>query len=592
MRPGPSRRPGGWNVPTLPGPQGLEIGVQGARSDGQSRLLLVIPDKIRAMPAGPSIIWRVMGMSQGLEEPEDSLRARSAKRIGLDPEALRGFRIARRSVDARRKRGALSFVCHVDLVADVNARPRSLRKELESGRTREAPQPTSLLPGGTVGPLGKGTAVVVGSGPAGVFAALVLAMGGTRVTLLERGARIEQRHKRLVPFHRGGELDQESNLLYGEGGAGTYSDGKLYTRVDHPLEVPLLEELVAAGAPEDILYDSRAHIGTDKLHRVLPVLRARLEALGVTFAFDTRFEGLVQDLNEPGKVRAVRTTQGEIPCDAVVLAVGHSARDTWQMLAEEGVPFEAKPFQLGVRVEHPQELITRGRYGSGAGVDLLGPAAYALTCRASEGASAAHSFCMCPGGRMVASISEPGFLCTNGMSNSTHSSRWANSALVTTLSPPTFAAYGEGPFAGVALQRALERKFFEAGDGAYGAPGQRVPDFLDGKLSTGELDTSYTFGAVPGRIDQLLPPLVTEALRSALMRWGQNLAGFDGPEGLLVGVESRSSGPVRIPRDRERFTAEGWSNLYPVGEGAGHAGGIMSAAIDGAAAAQRALAPV
>lgn len=549
-----------------------------------------IPDKIRVMPAGPTITWRVMGMSQGLDEPEESLRARSAKRIGLDPEAVRGFRIARRSVDARRKRGALSFVCHVDLVADVHARPRSLRKEIESGRTREAPQVTTLHPTGAVGPLGNGSAVVVGSGPAGVFAALVLALGGTRVTLLERGARIDQRHKRLVPFHRGGALDLESNLLYGEGGAGTYSDGKLYTRVDHPLEVPLLEELVAAGAPADILYDSRAHVGTDKLHRVLPILRARLEALGVQFAFDTRFEGLVVDAANPNTVRGVRTTQGEIPCDALVLAVGHSARDTWQVLLDAGVPFEAKPFQLGVRVEHPQDLITRGRYGEGPGVEQLGPASYTLTCRASEGASAAHSFCMCPGGRMVASISEPGLLCTNGMSNSTHSSRWANSALVTTLAPSTFAAYGEGPFAGVALQRALERKFFEAGDGAYGAPAQRVPDFLDGTLSSGELATSYTFGAVPGRIDELLPPLVRDALRSALMRWGQNLRGFDGPEGLLVGVESRSSGPVRIPRDRDRFTAEGWTNLYPVGEGAGHAGGIMSAAIDGAAAAQKALA--
>ena len=417
-------------------------------------------------------------------------------------------------------------------------------------------------------------------------AALVLALGGVRVALVERGARIEERHRRLVPFHRGGPLDPETNLLFGEGGAGTYSDGKLYTRVDDPLEVPLLEEWVAAGAPADILYDSRAHVGTDRLHRVLPALRARLEALGVVFHFDTRFEGLVA---EDGRVRAVRTNFGELPCDALILAVGHSARDTWSMLLEQGVPFEAKPFQLGVRVEHPQELITRGCYGDGPGARSLGAAAYSLTSRATPKAPAAHSFCMCPGGRMVASISEEGLLCTNGMSNSKHSSRWANAALVTTLSPKAFEEFGSGPLAGVALQRALERRFFEAGDGRYGAPAQRVPDFLHGRPSRGELKTSYTFGALPGRVDRLLPPLVRDALRQALLHWGRRVPGFDGAEGLLVGIESRSSGPVRIPRDPRTHVALGWSNLYPVGEGAGHAGGIMSAAIDGATAAQTAL---
>ncbi len=327
-------------------------------------------------------------------------------------------------------------------------------------------------------------------------------------------------------------------------------------------------------------------MGTDRLHKILPRLRARLEALGVRFHWRTRVDGLRLAEREPGRVIALATARGELACDALVFAPGHSARDTWRALAGQGLPLEAKPFQLGVRIEHPQALVDRGRHGEGPEAALLGPAYYALTCRPGDGAAGAHSFCMCPGGQIVASVSAPGLLCTNGMSNSRHSSRFANAAVVTTLGPREF---GPGAFAGVELQEALERRFFAAGGGDYTAPAQRAPDFLAGVASAALGRSSYRFGTRPARIDTLLPDAVLAALRHALTRFERTIPGYAGPEGLLVGVESRSSGPVRIPRDPETLRARGFANLFPVGEGAGSAGGIMSAAIDGARAAQALL---
>jgi uncharacterized FAD-dependent dehydrogenase len=347
--------------------------------------------------------------------------------------------------------------------------------------------------------------------------------------------------------------------------------------------VPLLEELVACGAPADVLYDARAHVGTDRLHRILPKLRARLMAGGVRCHWRTRLDRLVL---AGDSVRALATTHGELGCAALILAPGHSARDTWRTLAGQGVAFEAKPFQLGVRIEHPQQLVNRGRFGEGPEAESLGPAYYALTCKAGDGSPAAHSFCMCPGGQIVASVSEPGLLCTNGMSNSRHSSRFANAAIVTTLGP---REYGSGPFAGVTFQEELERRFFRAGGSDYRAPAQRAPDVLAGALGKTIGRSSYRLGMRPERIDSLLPERVRDALRHALGRFAHTLPGFAGPDGLLVGVESRSSGPVRMPRDTDTFRARGFRNLLPVGEGAGYAGGIMSAAIDGARAAQALL---
>ncbi|MEN8149066.1 MAG: FAD-dependent protein [Planctomycetota bacterium] len=540
------------------------------------------------MNAKPSKTWRVMNLSLGLDEAESALRERAAKAAGVDPARVRGFRIARKSVDARKRGGRRQFkyVVHADLVLDHDETGKRFRAAVKAGKVKEAPRVGTFGVDGLPSSVRDLRVVVVGTGPAGLYAALVLATNGAAVTIVDRGGGLARRGKDLAGFLRSRTPDPESNLLFGEGGAGTYSDGKLYTRVDDPLEVPCLEELVRRGAPADILYDARAHIGTDRLHKLLPRFRAGIEAKGGSFAFGTRLDGLVIDEGPPRRVRAVATSQGEIPCDALFLAPGHSARDTIRALSAQGVVVRAKPFQLGVRIEHPQELITKGRWGDGPEAGLLGPASYNLVCKAGGGAPGAHSFCMCPGGKIVASVNEPGTLCTNGMSNSMRSSPWANAALVTTFGP---AEFGDGPFAGMEFQERLEREFFEAGGGDYTAPAQRADDFLAGRLTTGPMKTSYSFGTCPGRIDELLPERARDALAAALARFDRQIPGFAGPEGLLVGLESRSSGPVRLPRDRESFCAEGFANLYPIGEGAGFAGGIMSAAIDGARAAKRFL---
>jgi uncharacterized FAD-dependent dehydrogenase len=541
--------------------------------------------------AGRTETWRIRDLHAGIGEPEALVRARALDSVGLAEEAVRGFRIARRSLDARRKGGrrALRFVLQADVILDEGSRPQAFARAVSQGRAVPCAPPGSLLVEAPHPSLRAARVAVVGSGPAGLFAALVLARNGVGVDLFDRGGALPERGRSVAGFLRTRVPDPESNLLYGEGGAGTYSDGKVYTRTDHPLEVPLLDELIAAGAPPEIAVDARAHIGTDRLHRILPRLRHSMEQLGVRFHWHTRVVGWDAP-GEPRRIRALRTSRGDVETDAVVLAPGHSARDTLAGLAALGLAVAAKPFQFGVRVEHPQDLITRGRHGEGPDADALGPAYYSLVCKAGDGLPSAHSFCMCPGGQIVASVNVPGLLCTNGMSNSRHSSPWANAALVVTVSPREFEAWGgTGPFAGVRFQERMESAFFEAGGGDYRAPAQRAPDFLAGRHSRGSLASSFKLGTTPGRIDALLPPGVRDALRRALERWNRSLPGFAGPEALLVGVESRSSGPVRLPRDDESRCAQGFSNLFPVGEGAGYAGGIMSAAIDGARSAQALL---
>ena len=525
---------------------------------------------------------RVLAIGLGLDEPDAVLRERAAAAIGAASEEIRAMRVARRALDGRHRSTPL-FVVHVDLSLDPSARGGGLERAIAAGRARELPPPARFELDSFERSWRGRTVVVVGAGPAGLFAAHVLALHGVRVELLDRGPDLRERGRAVARFVRTREIDPERNLLFGEGGAGTYSDGKLYTRTHHELEEPIVAALVACGAPEAIGWDARAHIGTDRLHRVLPRLRARLEADGVRFHFGTRLESLRTEDEPTRRICAVRTSAGELRADAVVLAPGHSARDTLRALAAEGLVTRAKPFQLGVRVEHPQELVDRGRYGVDPALAIrLGPSYYALVDKVAPGRAAVHSFCMCPGGQIVASVSEPGLLCTNGMSNSRHSSPYANAGLVVTVEPRG------GPFAGVELQEDLERRFYDAGGGGFRAPAQRVADFRAGRESRALRATSYKLGIAPARIDALLPDWIRDALRGAVERFEREIPGFVA-EGQLVGIESRSSGAVRLPRAPELRLATGFANLVPAGEGAGYAGGIMSAAIDGACSAQALL---
>lgn len=530
-----------------------------------------------------------MGVELRLDEPAGELQARCAQRVGIAPERITHLRIAHRALDARRRgrKHDLRFVHHVDLTVSPDAsaaETEALSRALKTGVLRALPPP-ARFERDDVSAAARGRRIaVVGAGPAGLYAAWTLATNGAPVDVFDRGPSLRERGRAVARFTRTRELDPERNLLFGEGGAGTYSDGKLYTRTRHALEEPILATLVEAGADPAITFDARAHVGTDRLHRILPCLRERLESMGVTFHFETRLEGLVRAGD--GSVTALETSGGRFDCDGVVLAVGHSARDTLRALHAEGLPLEAKPFQLGLRVEHPQALVDAGRFGEGADLARLGHAYYSLVAKAAGGKAAVHSFCMCPGGQVVAAVAQPGLLCTNGMSNSRHSSRFANSGLVVTLGPREF---GDGVFAGIEYQEALEARFFEAGGGDYSVPSQRVDDFVAGRASGALPRSSYKLGTVATRIDALLPEAITQALRAGITRFDRQLPGYASEAGLLVGVESRSSGPLRIPRDPVARTATGMPNLWPVGEGAGYAGGIMSAAIDGARSAWAAL---
>jgi hypothetical protein len=528
---------------------------------------------------------RVLALAQSLDEPDTALRERAAKALGVDGDAIRALRVARRALDGRR-RAVPRFAVHVDVEIDPRTRSASLDRALAAGRARELPPPAQFELADWDRRWRERRVVVVGAGPAGLFAAHVLALHGVGVDLIDRGPGLRERGRAVARFARTREVDPERNLLFGEGGAGTYSDGKLYTRTQHELEAPILAALVACGAPEAIAYDARAHIGTDRLHRVLPRLREQLEALGVRFHFETCLLSLSTEGDAMRRVRAVRTSTGELRADAVVLAPGHSARDTLRALVDQGVAAQAKPFQLGVRIEHPQPLVDRGRYGSDPAVAArLGPSYYALVARGAPGQAGVHSFCMCPGGQIVASVSEPGLLCTNGMSNSRHSSPYANAGLVVTVDPGGPHA---APFAGVELQEQLERRFYDAGGGGFRAPAQRAADFAAGRESSDLAPASYKLGLAPARIDALLPEWIRDALRGALARFDREIPGFLA-EGQLVGIESRSSGAVRLPRADASRVALGFANLFPAGEGAGYAGGIMSAAIDGARSAQALL---
>jgi uncharacterized FAD-dependent dehydrogenase len=507
-------------------------------------------------------VWRTLEIALTLDEPESRLAERAAAELGLDPGGLE-LRVLRRSLDARR--GA----------------PPVLRYRVEV-----APRGTARtdIPAATSPPAAlrrHGHVLVIGSGPAGSFAALRLCEAGFGVTIIERGKPVQPRRHDLAQVTRG-HLDVDSNYCFGEGGAGTFSDGKLYTRSkDRAGIADVLATLVRFGAPTEILVEARPHIGSNRLPKVLLALRAHLEARGVAYVWG---DPMVDLLLAGGRVAGVRLRSGaEHTGLAVVLAVGHSARDWYELCARAGVAAEPKPLAVGARVEHPQALIDEMQYGRYATHPQLPAAFYHLT--AQVGRRGVYSFCMCPGGWIVPAATEPGGLVTNGMSLSRRDSPFANAALVVTVGPED---YGAGDLlAGMRYQRQIEEAAFTLGGGGLRAPGQRLDDFLAGRPSREVPPTSYRPGVVPGEVTPALPEPVASALRGALRSWQRRVPSFVTREAALVGVETRTSAPVRILRDDETFESPSHPGLYPVGEGAGYAGGIVSAALDGMRAAER-----
>jgi uncharacterized FAD-dependent dehydrogenase len=513
-----------------------------------------------------------------LDHGEADLRAAVRQRLEVDDGEIEALAVARRGTDARR-RSAISLIYSLDVALRDEA---GVLRRLQ-GDPRVGPTPDTSYRFPVRAPAGATRPVVIGCGPCGLFAALLLAQMGFRPIILERGQMVRQRTKDTWGLWRRGVLNPESNVQFGEGGAGTFSDGKLYSGIKDPFHLgrKVLTEFVRAGAPEDILWNGKPHIGTFRLVSMVESFRDTIEALGGEYRFGCRVADLdIAVAPDGGRLmRGVALADGEvIAADHVVLAVGHSARDTFAMLHARGVAMDAKPFSIGVRIEHPQRLIDTARFGAFAGNTTLGAADYKLVHHAANGRSV-YSFCMCPGGRVVAAASEPGGVVTNGMSQYSRAEFNANAGLVVGVTPADFPG---GPLAGIALQRDLEARAFAAGGASYAAPAQTVGDFLAGRPSTalGAVQPSYKPGVTPTDLAAVLPGYAVAAMRAALPAFGRQIPGFDMDAAVMTGVETRTSSPLRIPRG-EDFCSINTRGLYPAGEGAGYAGGILSAAVDG-----------
>ncbi len=519
---------------------------------------------------------RLTELKLPLDHTAAELRAAVLSRLGIADAELRSCTLFRRGHDARR-RGHIQLVYTLDIETTCDA--VLLEKFVRDPHVGRAPdtayRPVALAPSGL-----EERPVVIGFGPCGLFAALILAESGFRPIVLERGKAARDRTRDTWGLWRERALDPESNVQFGEGGAGTFSDGKLYSQIKDPRHLgrKVLTEFVAAGAPEEIRYVSKPHIGTFRLVTVVQAMREKIIALGG----EVRFRQQVTDLLvEDRQVTGVQLADGaHLATRHVVLAVGHSARDTFRMLHARGVHMEPKPFSIGLRVEHPQAIIDRARFGAQAGHPLLGAADYKLVHHAKNGRSV-YSFCMCPGGTVVAATSAPGRVVTNGMSQYSRNERNANAAIVVGITPADFPS-GD-PLAGIALQEDLEARAFVLGGGNYDAPAQLVGDFLANRASTqlGEVIPSYQPGVHLTNLCGLLPDYATAAIREAMPVFGRQIPGFDAADAVFTAVETRTSSPLRIRRERDTWESINTRGLYPAGEGAGYAGGIYSAAIDG-----------
>lgn len=505
---------------------------------------------------------------------EQNLRRRVAKLLRLHENDILDLKIIRRAVDARKKPEVrLVYTVDVAVKGDEEAILRRCPKAKKAPENRYSPPAAR--------PAGDKRPVVIGFGPAGMFAGLILALAGQKPIILERGEDARTRHERVQKFWETGALDPGSNVQFGEGGAGTFSDGKLNTGVNNPRIQWVLEQFVAAGAKEEILYDAKPHVGTDILLTVVQNLRHRIEELGGEVRFHAQVTGLDR---ENGALTGLYLSDGSrIPCDRAILAIGHSARDTVTMLHALGLPMEPKPFAMGVRIEQSQKVINKAQYGS---LDPKLPAAdYKLVAHLQD--RTVYTFCMCPGGYVVAAASEAGGVVTNGMSYSGRKGENANAALLVSLNPADFP--GTDPLAGMRWQREIEERAFAAGGRNYHAPAQKVCDFQAHRTSTGpgSISPTYRPGVTWTDLHEVLPKVLTDALEKALPMLAKRLPGFAPADAVLTAPESRSSSPVRLLRDETRQSA--LRGLYPAGEGAGYAGGIMSAAVDGILSAEALL---
>ena len=511
-----------------------------------------------------------------LDHPTNALREAVVERLGIAEGELLDMRIVRRGYDAR-KRNNIVFVYGLDV--EMKNEPWVLAKFTKDPHVKASPDTTYHFV--TQAPQNlTSRPVIIGTGPCGFMAGLILAQMGFKPIILERGKKVRERTKDTWGLWRKKKLNTESNVQFGEGGAGTFSDGKLHSQIKDPrhLGLKVLREFVKAGAPEEILYISKPHIGTFRLVSMVEKIRDEIEALGGEF----RFESKVVDVDiQHEKIRGLTLEGGEyIAADHVILAIGHSARDTFYSLYERGVYMEAKPFSIGFRIEHPQSLIDQCRFGKFAGHPDLGAADYKLVHHCKNGRSV-YSFCMCPGGTVVAATSEEGRVVTNGMSQYSRNERNANSGIVVNITPADFPS--NHPLAGIELQQFWESRAYALGGEDYQAPGQLVGDFLQGKASTafGEVEPSYKPGVHLTDLSTALPDYAIEAIREALPAFERQIKGFSMYDAILTAVETRTSSPVRIKRDRKTYQSLNTQGLYPAGEGAGYAGGILSAAVDG-----------